>query len=259
MGLKVGEYVTEVDETFQKHVAGEFAKRTPGNKAVMVASLTLTMVPQEAYGTHCSNFYQLGRDCPDYDFAFITPRRMAIDSMRNMVVELAIKGGFDYLYFFDDDTINDKNVLGRLLPKMEEFNAISASYYVRGEPFSPMLFCWIDPSEKEKGFKLLEEDPKPDEDLIVRENVAAVGCGCTLFRVDDFKKIPFPWFKTGLHHTEDAFWFAKAHHTIPDYKVGMDFSIHCGHLCNPVYVDANNVHIVRKFHEELRKVGGLSQ
>jgi hypothetical protein len=261
--LAIGEFVTKEDKNLKKAMGSEFAHRKgKGRKKVVVASLTLTMVPQEAYGTHCSNFYQLGRDCPEYDFAFVTPRRMAIDNMRNMVVELAIKGGFDYLYFFDDDTVNDKNVLGRLLPRMEEFNAVSAGYFVRGYPFNPMVFRWTDPKKPKKGFGIAsyrDYRKRIDEDGVMREGVAGVGCGCTLFRVEDFKKVPYPWFYTGPHHTEDAWWFARAHEKIPNYKVGMDFNIVCGHLCNPVYVDGANVDVVRKFHRQLHKVGGLSQ
>jgi len=257
--LMAGDLVTKADKRFQKTLNWD---RGDGKQKVLVASLTLTMIPQEAYGTHCSNFYQLGRDCPEYNFAFVTPRRMAIDGMRNMVVDMAIKGGFDYLYFFDDDTVNDKNVLGRLLPRMEEFNAVSAGYYVRGFPFNPMVFRWTDEEDKKKGFALTGyrgHKKYIDDDGVMRDKVAAVGCGCTLFRVEDFKRVAYPWFKTGLHNTEDAYWFYKVHQVVDDYKVGMDFNIQCGHLCNPVYVDADNVEVVRKFHRALHKVGGISQ
>ena len=259
--LMAGDMVTEVDEKFQKTLSWD---RGEDKQKVLVASLTLTMVPQEAYGTHCSNFYQLGRDCPEYNFAFVTPRRMAIDGMRNMVVDMAIKGGFDYLYFFDDDTVNDKNVLGRLLKRMDEFNAVSAGYYVRGYPFNPMVFRWVKEGDLDKGFSLVNyrgHKKYIDDDGVMRDGVAAVGCGCTLFRVEDFTKVPYPWFVTGLHNTEDAYWFNKAHQTLKpeEYKVGMDFNIKCGHLCSPIYVDPVNVEVVRKFHRALHKVGGISQ
>jgi len=263
--LKRGEYLTKIDDTFEAYITKEFSKRTPGKTRVLAASLTLTSVAQECYGTHCSNFYQLGRDHPDVDVTFITPRRMAIDSMRNMAVKLAISGDFDYLYFFDDDTVNDVDVLGRLLPHMKEFNAISAGYYVRGYPFPPMAFEWkeiIHEGQKHKTFSLYDwrtYKKKIDADGVLRKNCAAVGCGCTLFRVEDFKKLPYPWFKTGLNHTEDAYWFATAHGVIPDYKVGMDFNIAAGHLLSPVFVDSGNVDIVRRYHRELKKVGGISQ
>ena len=262
MGMTLGDRLEGPDEGFQAALGREFQERGGDRDRVLVASLTLTMVPQEAYGTHCSNFYQLGRDCEEYDFAFVTPRRMAIDAMRNSVVEMAIKGGFKYLYFFDDDTVNDRNVLGRLLPRMEEFNAVSAGYFVRGYPFHPMVFRWIDKKNTKKGFKLAHwRNYKRfiGKDGVMRDGVAAVGCGCTLFRVEDFQKVPYPWFFTGLHHTEDAYWFSKAHSADPEYKVGMDFNISCGHLCNPAYVDAGNVDTMRRFHSALHKVGGLSQ
>jgi hypothetical protein len=258
--LRPGEKLVELDERFTAAVKAEFGRRVPGKKQVLIGSLTMTMVPQEAYGSHCTNFYQLGRDHPDYNFAFCTPRRMSIADMRNMVVKLAITGDFDYLYFFDDDTINDRDVLGRLLKRIDEFNAVSAGYFVRGYPFNPMVFEWV--NEKKHIMRLLTHrkyKKRVSSDGVLRENVAGVGCGCTLFRVEDFKKIPYPWFVTGYNHTEDAYFFTMAHKNIPDYKVGMDFNIVCGHLCNPIYVDSNNVDVLRPVHKKLLSTGGLSQ
>jgi hypothetical protein len=259
--LQPGEQLTEADKETLDIVEKAFGKRKGKRQRVMVASLTLTSVAQEAYGSHCANFYQLGRDCKDYDFAFVSPRRLAIDSMRNMCVQLAIEGDFKYLYFFDDDTVNDFNVLGRLLKRGKEFNAISASYFVRGYPFNLMAFRWIDLKDKKKGFRLFKGNEFKkfiDEDGVIR-NLGAIGNGCTLYRVEDFKQIVYPWFATGPNFTEDAYWFQKAHMNIEDYNVGMDMNIRCGHLCQPVYVDLQNVSVLRAFHKRLQKVGGLSQ
>lgn len=260
--LRPGEKLVEIDHNWVAVVDSTFGKRKdPGKKSVLIGSLTLTMVPQEAYGSHCMNFYQLGRDHRDYNFGFCTPRRMSIADMRNAVVKIAITGNFDYLYFFDDDTINDRDVLGRLLPRMEEFNAISAGYFVRGYPFNPMVFRWVgnNGTKAMRLYKWNEYKKHIDKDNVLRHRVSGVGCGCTLFRVEDFKKIPYPWFWTGHGHTEDAWFFTQAHHNIPDYKVGMDFNIACGHLCNPLYVDQLNVDVVRRFHRKLINSGGMSQ
>jgi len=252
-----GEYVTKVDPVFERFVDSKWnRKRTK----VLVSTLTLTSVSQEAYGTHCVDFYGMGKESGRYNFMFITPRRMPIDALRNWSVELAIKGGFKYIYFFDDDTVSDKRTCVRLLPRMKEFNAVSAGYFVRGYPFHPMVFRWIN---KEKGqmelfpWKTYQNDIDPDG--VLRKNVAAVGNGCTMYRVKDFTKIPYPWFHTGVTYTEDVFWFLQASKQLKNYKVGMDFNINCGHLCLPAYVDKLNVDVMRRFHKQLRKVGGLSQ
>lgn len=258
--IRPGDKLVDVDPAFSARINAEFNQRRPGKKKVIVGSLTMTAVPQEAYGTHCANFYQMGRDHPDYDISFVTPRRMAIADMRNMVVKLAITGDFDYLYFFDDDTVNDRDVLGRLLPRMDEFNAVSASYYIRGYPFEPMVFKWADREKfRMEGWSHKDFEKHISADGVLRDNVSGVGCGCTLFRVEDFKKVPYPWFFTGHGHTEDAWFFTQAHKNIEDYKVGMDFNVVCGHLCNPIYVDHHNVKVLRKFHKQLLKMGGISQ
>jgi len=258
--IRPGEKLVEIDEGFAAYVNEEFGKRPdPGKKKVLVASLTLTMIPNESHATHCINFYQLGRDHPDYSFSFITLRRASIADSRNNAVKFAISGGFDYLYFFDDDTVNDRDVLGRLLPRMEEFNAISAGYFVRGYPFNPMVFRWAGENGKHhmRLYSWNEYKKHVDKDNVLRHRVSGVGCGCTLFRVEDFKNVPYPWFYTGHGHTEDAWWFTRAAEHIEDYKVGMDFNICCGHLCDPIYVDSYNVDTVRRFHRKLKKMGGM--
>lgn len=249
---KDGRLVTEINKEFDRH--GKHRR-----KKILVGSLTLDSVGIAAYGTHCSNFYQMGRDIKGYDFIFISPRRMAIDHMRNFCVEVAIKAGCEFLYFFDDDTVNDINVVGRLLPRMKEFNAISASYYVRGLPFNPMVFSWLNREKGQMKLYGVKAEKNIDKDGVLRKDVSGVGCGCTLFRVKDFTKIPYPWFKTGHGHTEDAWFFAQAHKYIKDYKVGMDYTIVCGHLLDPIFVDANNVALLRRFYKRLKDVGGAFQ
>lgn len=259
-GPTPGQLITSRDGALETYVDFQFGHRGKDKKPrILIGSLTLTSINILPYGSHCSNFYQMGRDIPEYDFSFVSPRRMAIDVMRNFCVELAIKAGFKYLYFFDDDTVNDVNVIGKLLPRMKEFNAICPSYYIRGYPFNPMIFIWHD--KKKWAMKLcpLDIEKQVDKDKILRKNVAGIGCGCTLFRVEDFERVPYPWFKTGYGNTEDAFFFTKAHQAIPDYKVGVDFNIACGHMLDPLFVDAKNVHALRKCYKVLNKVGGVFQ
>lgn len=258
--VREGEFITSKDGSVTTYLDKQFERRDgPKRERILVGSLTLTSVNFAPYGSHLSNFYQMGRDCKDYDFTLITPRRMAIDRMRNFCVEVAIKGEFKYIYFFDDDTVGDFNVVGRLLPRMEEFNAICGSYYIRGYPFDPMVFTWIDKSAYTMKLYGKKAESLLDEDGVLRKDVAGIGCGCTLFRTEDFTKVPYPWFKTGGTHTEDAWWFTLAHKYILDYKVGMDFNVSCGHLCDPIFVDSNNVHVLRRFHKQLHKYGGVFQ
>lgn len=259
-GPKPGDLITSRDGRLVTDLNRDLSRKGKHRqKRILVGSLTLDAVGIAPYGTHCSNFYQMGRDIKDYDFVFISPRRMPIDHMRNFCVEVAIKGGFEYLYFFDDDTVNDINVIGRLIPRMKEFNAISASYYIRGVPFLPMVFKWRNRKKFQMTLYGLNAEKNIDKDGVLRKDVAGVGCGCTLFRTKDFTKVPYPWFKTAYGHTEDAWFFTQAHRNIEDYKVGMDFTIACGHLMDPLFVDQNNVHVMRRLYKQLKKTGGAFQ
>ena len=254
-----GDLVTSRDQRLVARIDRGFdfpGRRGKRKKKVLIGTLTLTNVNIAAYGTHCSNYFQLGRDHKDYLFTAVSPRRMAIDTMRNFCVEIAIKGGFDYLFFLDDDTVCPRDGIGQLLKRMKEFNAVSGLYFIRGYPFHPMIFRF----DRKKNIVLYKDaDRHVDEDGVLRKNVAALGCGCTLFRVEDFKKVEYPWFHTGPNYTEDVYFFSKAHKAIKGYKVGVDCRVSFGHLCDPLYVDGSNVDVMRSFYRKLMKSGGVFQ
>ena len=225
----------------------------PGRPKILFASVTLTMVHNQPYNTHISTAYFSGCECEKYRLVPFMLYRQEIARARNQAVMTAIKGDFTYICFMDDDSHMIENAIGKLVDRMKEFNACSGSYYIRGFPFHPMVFRWTD----ETRTKMKLPDPYDyekyiDADGVMRDEVAALGCGITMFRVADFKRVPFPWFMTGPYHTEDVYWFHKAHtHLKSPYKVGMDFNIDVGHQLEPLVVRHSNVKILREAYGKL--------
>lgn len=250
-----GDFVTEKDKDFIATLRrNKFRGMPKGCKTILASVQTLTSVQHYAYQTHLSNVYEWGAKANEFRVVFLVQYRVEIANARNNAIRMAIKGGFDYVFFYDDDTIMPSDTLPNLIKRMEEFNAVSGGYYIRGYPFKPMVFRWV--GKKRTHLKLANEKYYKrliDEDGVMRDNVGAVGCGCTLMRVSDFKKVPFPWFQTVPHMTEDVFWFMRSHEHIKDYKVGMDFNVQCGHILDALYVDSSNCDTLRQAY---RKVGG---
>ena len=251
-----GDYVTKKDPQFIASLRkNKFRNLPAGAKKILASTQTLTTIHHYAYQTHLSNVYEWGAKANEFRVVFLVQYRTEIAGARNNAVRMAIRGGFDYVFFYDDDTVMPGDTLPRLIKRMDEFNAISGGYFIRGYPFKPMVFRWI--GKKKNRLKLAHENLYKqyiDKDGVMRRGVGAVGCGCTLFRVDDFKKVPFPWFQTVPHMTEDVFWFMRVREHIKDYKVGMDFNIKCGHILDALYVDPDNAGDLRKAY---RKIGGF--
>jgi len=247
--VKPGAYVRKLDKKFAAKLNAQwFRGLAPGKPKVLYASVTLTLVHHGPYNTHVSSAYFAGCECKKYRLVPLLIYRHEIARARNRAVMTAIKGGFTHIAFVDDDTHLEETTIGKLLARMDEFNACSAGYYIRGYPFHPMVFRWID--EKKTQMKLpdpFDYERLIDDDGVMRDKVAALGCGVTMFRVADFRRVPFPWFLTGPNHTEDVYWFHKAHqYSKKPYKVGMDFNIVAGHQCEPLVVNHRNVKILRE-------------
>lgn len=176
-------------------------------KTIVIGVNTLTSVDQAVYSNHCQFWYRLGKEFPDYRFILIHPRRMSIDSMRNMAAKVAVDANADYLMFVDDDVILPLDTMKRLLACDAD---IAAGWtIIRGYPFENMFFQYGD----EARLSLMKpKNPVAAEDGLF--HVDAVGFSCVLIKVSLLKKVPVPYFVTGPFHTEDVYFCIKAEHEL---------------------------------------------
>ena len=231
-----------------------------GEHLVVVAVCTLTAIGNKPYATHLGMVYKLAKNNPDCRFLLFTPYRMTISDFRNQAVELGLHTNADYLMFYDDDAMfsgTTANIFHVLRKRLEDPNRhiISPIYYVRGYPFHPMFFKATESVEMIKAGKGLEfyddfrECGKIDEDGLLE--VQALGCHCTLIKMEVFKALEKPYFLTAMHNTEDVYFCMKCRDYIENIGIYIDTHHTVGHLLDPLWVDDSNVKLWKKLYEDM--------
>jgi hypothetical protein len=127
------------------------------------------------------------------DFGFMMPYRNTIHKAENKIIKFALTGKYTHILRLDDDIwgLKSGDVL-RLLAANKDF--ISAVMFIRGFPFSRCAFV-----KKDKTMTLLECEKagrgaleEVDGDGVVPVDLTAFPF--TLWNVDIFTKLTYPWF-----------------------------------------------------------------
>lgn len=231
-----------------------------GKELAIIAICNLTSVSNKAYATHLQFAYRLAKDNPDYQFVLFTPYRMTIANFRNMAASAACEANAKYLMFVDDDAVLHmrSSIFKDLKDKIdddENKHIIMPVVYVRGYPFEPMFFKWESDPEKIKEGKGLTfysdfKEQKVDEKGLLE--VAAIGCHTCLIKTEVLYSLDKPYFLTGMNHTEDVYFCMKCRDYIQNIGIFVDTTINIGHLLDPLWVDDNNVDLLRDFYEKLQ-------
>lgn len=144
---------------------------------------------------------------------------------RNMIGNVVLDAGYDYVLMVDSDIILPTDALEHLL-----------------EPSADVVFgCYPHKNTKDHEVELF----KPNQPNYVeryryhelegkiRVPVKGAGFGCALLKADVFRRIPFPWFKYVTYNnnsvlSEDLYFCTEAKKS----KVSMiaDTRVRCGHL-----------------------------
>lgn len=215
---------------------------------VLIGVVTITPTENAAF-YHNVFFYRCGRQNPDYEFRFCAVRRNAIDSSRNFISSTALKERSEFLFFYDTDTHLHPDTMKRLLARMREdknIMAISPMYRIRGYPFKMMAFAedGLGPKALTKEQLLKRADNRGVADVDV------VGNGCTLIRTEALTLWDGPWFKTGVNHTEDAWFCSLVKHGNPNARICVDTTFDCGHeLIEPLVIREKNVEHMQKLFD----------
>src|SRR6266853_2249137 len=150
---------------------------------------------------------------------------------RNEIAKEAIAKDAKYLFFIGDDTVCPPHTLRQLIYRMENIpniGVVGGVYCSKSDPPAPLVF-------KENGAGSFW-DWKVGEFF----EVSGLGMDCTLLRVEIFKKLKEPWFKTvdtdnyldavnqAETWTEDLYFLKKVKEET-DYKIYCDASVICEH------------------------------
>lgn len=123
----------------------------------------------------------------DFNVEYCIVRGKPVADARNFIAEQAVEKKAKYLFFIDEDVTPPGHAVRQLIYHLENWPkaAIAAGIYChKSDPPNPMVF-------RGNGIG-------PYWDWKVGEvfDCSGVGMGCTMIRVDAFKTIDKPWFKT---------------------------------------------------------------
>ena len=135
-----------------------------------------------------------------------------------------------YMLTVEHDNLPPPDGLMKLYESIEDYDVVGGIYWTKGEGGQPMIYG--DPKVMPRNY--IPQIPIPDS----VQPCNGLGMGFTLFRLDMFKRIPKPWFKTVQEYnpitgstalgTQDLYFFGKA--AMEGFKFASDNRVKVGHL-----------------------------
>ncbi len=171
-------------------------------------------------------------DCYDwkakgYEFYFVVGKRMNIHDSRNNAAIWAIENNMDYILWFDDDMVLDKNTAPLFTTLMNhDKDFVAPLFFQRRPPYLPLLFKRME--YLDGTYVTMDNILDYDKGLL---EVDGVGFGCALTKVEMFKKIQKPYFIMGETFGEDLYFCEKV--KAAGYKIFCDTTIQVGHIGDP--------------------------
>jgi hypothetical protein len=128
-----------------------------------------------------------------------------------------------YVLTVEEDNIPPSDGILKLYESMDRFDVVQGLYWTKGEGGQPMIYG--NPKETPKNF--IPQVPLVDQ---VQE-ANGLGMGFNLFKMEIFKRMPKPWFKTvqenGSAFSQDLFFYNNAGKE--GYHFACDNRIKVGH------------------------------
>lgn len=192
---------------------------------------TVWLTPSRDGQLHCkvvSAFVGLQRPMnqPCVGPIFLTD--MEIGHAYNQGIEMILNNPqlakFKYLLTIESDNLPPSDGLIKLYEGIAKFDGVGGLYFTKGELGQPMIYG--DPNVMPRNF--IPQVPRPD----TIQHCNGTGMGFNLFRLEMFKKMPKPWFRTvqepGKMFSQDLWFFNEA--AGHGYKFACDTRIKVGHL-----------------------------
>lgn len=153
---------------------------------------------------------------------------MEVGDAYNQAVEMILNdpglSKFKYLLTIEHDNLPPSDGLIKLYEGIQKYDGVGGLYYTKGEAGQPMIYG--DPGSMPKNF--VPQVPQVD----TLQHCNGLGMGFNLFRIEMFKKMPKPWFKTiqenGKCFSQDLWFYNNA--ATYGYKFACDTRIKVGHL-----------------------------
>lgn len=141
-----------------------------------------------------------------------------VDDSYNHIVETALGDKADFIVTIEDDTFPPKDAIVKLMKLFEKNdNCAVGAWYPKKEKNRQGVHIEI-----KKG----KRGAMPDDGKIHEAYTMAMGC--SIYPIEMFMKIPYPWFKTTANLSQDSFFSQLAREN--GYKLLVDTSIKCKHI-----------------------------
>jgi hypothetical protein len=152
---------------------------------------------------------------------------LAYESLFEYILSNEHLNKYKYVLTIEEDNLPPSDGLLNLYKSMDEYDAVGGLYWGKGDLGFPMIFGNPDDPTDYKPVT-----PKPN----TLQRCNALGMGFTLFKLDMFREVSKPWFKTreeklstgqDVMMTQDMYFFQKAAEL--GYKFACDTSVLVGH------------------------------
>lgn len=141
-----------------------------------------------------------------------------VDDSYNHIVETALRDKADFIVTVEDDTFPPKDAIVKLMKLLEKNeNCAVGAWYPKKEKNRQGVHI-----ELIKG----KRGAMPDDGKIHEAYTMAMGC--SIYPIEMFMKISYPWFKTTPNLSQDSFFSQLAREN--GYKLLVDTSIKCKHI-----------------------------
>jgi hypothetical protein len=168
----------------------------------------------------------------NFNYTALQLKGLPVDEARNQFAEAAIANNCKYIFFWDEDVACPPQSIPELIYKMEHHPDIAVCggiYCLKRDPAEPLVF---------RG-----NGNGPFWDWKAGEffEVSGIGMGCTIVRVEVFKDLKKPWFKSEFNYTRmmdgvaaleswtEDLWFCDKVAKTNKWKIYADASLICGH------------------------------
>ena len=165
-------------------------------------------------------------------FIRIFVEKMEVGDAYNQAIEMILANEelskWKYILTCEEDNLPPPDGLLRLYESMDKFDVVSGLYFVKGENGAAMIYGNVN----EHPINFIPQLPVPEAVVPCR----GTGMGFCLFKLEMFKKMPKPWFKTlqefvpgqGMRAATQDLYFAQEAGKF-GYRFAVDCRIRVGH------------------------------
>lgn len=152
----------------------------------------------------------------------------AYNHLVQMVLDHPDLSTWKYILTIEEDNMPPPDGLLKLYENIDRFDVVGGIYWTKGECGQPMIYG--DPKVMPKNF--IPQIPIPE----TIQEANGLGMGFHLFKIDMFKKLPKPWFRTlqqyipgqgAKGYTQDLYFYENAGRV--GFRFACDTRVRVGH------------------------------